>query len=108
MTTDTLRTVPLFESLNDEQAHGLCELLETIECQPNQVLFRAGDAGNAMYLIEQGRVDITMKATDGHEITIAELTRGDFFGEMAMLDGKSRSASATAMEESRVAILSRN
>jgi uncharacterized membrane protein len=108
MTTDTLRMVPLFESLNEEQARGLCELLETIECQPNQVLFRAGDAGNAMYLIEQGKVGITMKAADGHEITIAELMQGDFFGEMAMLDGKPRSANAVAMEISRVAILSRN
>lgn len=107
MTTNTLRTVPLFESLNEKGAAELCDLLETMDCRAEQTLFRAGDAGNAMYLIEQGQVRITVKATDGHEIDVAELGPGDFFGEMAMLDGQPRSANATAVEDSRLAILSR-
>jgi uncharacterized membrane protein len=107
MTTDTLRSVPLFESLSDEEARVLCEMLETVDCLPQQVLFRAGDAGNGMYLIEHGRISISMTAADGHEIAIAELAKGDFFGEMAMLDGQPRSAKATAIEPSRVASLSR-
>jgi CRP/FNR family cyclic AMP-dependent transcriptional regulator len=107
MTIDTLRNVPLFESLDDQAARDLCELLETVECQTNQTLFRAGDAGNAMYLIETGEVRISVKAADGNEITVAELSPGNFFGEMAMLDGQARSANATASEPSRLAILSR-
>lgn len=107
MTTNTLRTVPLFESLSDGEASALCELLETIDCLPYQVLFQAGDAGDGMYLIEQGKVSISMKAADGYDLTIAELGAGDFFGEMAMLDGQPRSARATALEPSRLAILSR-
>jgi uncharacterized membrane protein len=107
MTTDTLRTVPLFESLDEEAASELCDLLETVDCRAEQTLFRAGDAGNAMYLIERGQVRISMKAADGHELTVAELGPGDFFGEMAMLDGQPRSANATAVEEARLASLSR-
>jgi CRP/FNR family cyclic AMP-dependent transcriptional regulator len=107
MTTNTLRTVPLFESLNETGATELCDLLETMDCRAAQTLFRAGDAGNAMYLIEQGRVRINVKGADGHEINVAELGPGDFFGEMAMLDGQPRSASATAVEDSRLASLSR-
>jgi uncharacterized membrane protein len=107
MNADTLRTVPLFESLSDDEARALCEMLGTVDCLPQQVLFRAGDAGDGMYLIEQGKISISMTAADGHEITIAELGRGDFFGEMAMLDGQPRSARATAEETSRLAILSR-
>ena len=107
MTTDTLRTVPLFESLSESEAVTLVQLLESVDCLPQQVLFRAGDAGDGMYLIEQGKVSISMKAADGHELTIAELGAGDFFGEMAMLDGQPRSARATALEPSRLAILSR-
>jgi CRP/FNR family transcriptional regulator, cyclic AMP receptor protein len=107
MTTDTLRTVPLFESLSEDEATILCQYLETKDCNPEQVLFRAGDAGDGMYLIEDGKVSISMTAADGHEISIAELGKGDFFGEMAMLDGKPRSARATAIEPSRVAMLSR-
>jgi CRP/FNR family cyclic AMP-dependent transcriptional regulator len=107
MNTDTLRTVPLFESLSDEEARALCEMLETVDCLPQQVLFQAGDAGDGMYLIEEGKISISMKAADGNDLTIAELGRGDFFGEMAMLDGQPRSARATAAEMSRLAILSR-
>jgi uncharacterized membrane protein len=107
MTTDTLRTVPLFESLGDQAAATLCDLLESMDCRAEQTLFRAGDAGNAMYLIERGQVRISVKGADGHEINVAELGPGDFFGEMAMLDGQPRSANATALEDSRLAILSR-
>ncbi len=107
MTTDTLRAVPLFESLNDREATTLVDLLATVDCLPRQVLFKAGDAGDGMYLIERGKISISMTAADGHELTIAELGAGDFFGEMAMLDGQARSARATALEPSRLAILSR-
>jgi CRP/FNR family cyclic AMP-dependent transcriptional regulator len=108
MTIDNLRQVPLFESLDDDAAKQLCDLLETLDCEKQKVLFRAGEAGDAMYLIERGKVRISVDATDGRELTLTELGRGDFFGEMALLgDGQPRSANATASEESRLAVLSR-
>jgi len=107
MTIDDLRQVPLFESLDDEAAKQLCELLETLDCEVQKVLFRAGDAGDAMYIIERGKVRISVQATDGRELTLTELGRGDFFGEMALLDGQRRSASAVVAEEARLAVLSR-
>src|SRR5213596_2924660 len=107
MTIDALRHVPLFESLDDEAARKLCQLLEDIDCKAKTVLFRAGEEGNAMYLIERGTVRISVQATDGHEMTLAELGRGDFFGEMALLDGQRRSADAIVAEDSRLAVLSR-
>jgi CRP/FNR family transcriptional regulator, cyclic AMP receptor protein len=107
MTIDNLRQVPLFESLDDDAAMELCKLLETLDCEADKILFRAGDAGDAMYVIERGKVCICVQATDGHELTLAELGRGDFFGEMALLDGQRRSANAVVAEESRLAVLSR-
>src|SRR6266513_1347364 len=108
MTIDTLRQVPLFESLDDDAAKQLCELLETLDCEAQEVMFRAGDAGDAMYLIERGKVRICVQATDGHEVTLTELGRGDFFGEMALLlDGQRRSANAVVAEDARLAVLSR-
>jgi CRP/FNR family transcriptional regulator, cyclic AMP receptor protein len=107
MTIDTLRQVPLFESLDDEAAKKLCELLETLDCEAQKVLFRAGDAGDAMYLIERGKVRISVQATDGRELTLTELGRGDFFGEMALLNREPRSANAAVAEEARLAVLSR-
>ena len=107
MTIDTLRQVPLFESLDDEAAKELCELLEGLDCKAETFLVRAGDAGDAMYLIERGKVRICVRATDGHEVTLTELGRGDFFGEMALLDGQRRSADAVVAEDARLAVLSR-
>ncbi len=107
MNVETLRHVPLFESLDEEAAKALCELTETLDCMAQKVLFRAGEAGDAMYLIERGKVRISVQATDGHELTLVELGRGDFFGEMALLDGQRRSANAIVVEEARLAVLSR-
>jgi CRP/FNR family transcriptional regulator, cyclic AMP receptor protein len=107
MTIDTLRHVPLFESLDDETARKLCQLLESIDCKAETSLFRSGDEGDAMYLIERGKVRICVQATDGRDMTLTELGRGDFFGEMALLDGQRRSADAIVAEDARLAVLSR-
>src|SRR5881396_1927587 len=107
MTIDTLRHVPLFESLDDETARKLCQLLESIDCKANTSLFHAGDEGDAMYLIERGKVRICVQGTDGRDMTLTELGRGDFFGEMALLDGQRRSADAIVAEDARLAVLSR-
>src|SRR6266699_2147711 len=107
MTIDTLRHVPLFESLDDEAARQLCGLLETRDCKAETFLCRSGDEGDAMYIIERGKVRICVQATDGREVTLTELDRGDFFGEMALLDGQRRSANAVVAEDARLAVLSR-
>jgi len=107
MTIDTLRQVPLFESLDDEAARKLCQLLESTDCKAETSLFRAGDEGDAMYLIERGKVRICVQATDGREIVLTELGCGDFFGDMALLDGQRRSADAIVAEDARLAVLSR-
>jgi CRP/FNR family cyclic AMP-dependent transcriptional regulator len=107
MNVETLRQVPLFESLDLGATHELCELLENLDCKAGAILFRAGDDGDAMYLIEHGKVRICVRTKDGHEVTLTELGRGDFFGEMALLDGKPRSADARVSENARLAVLSR-
>jgi CRP/FNR family cyclic AMP-dependent transcriptional regulator len=107
MNIETLRQVPLFESLDNEAAHELCELLESIDRKAGALLFRAGDEGDAMYLIEEGKVRIYVQAKDGHEVTLTELGRGDFFGEMVLFDGQRRSADARVAEDARLAVLSR-
>src|SRR5438046_9581874 len=107
MTVDTRRPVPLFESLDNGAAEELCHLLESLECKAGATLFRAGDQGEAMYLIERGKVRICVRTTDGHEVTLTELQYGDFFGEMALLDGQRRSADAIVAQDARLAVLSR-
>ncbi len=107
MTLEAIRSVPLFGSLDDEAAGDLRNLLSVREVPHGAALFRAGDQGDAMYLIESGRVRITISDDDQKEIVLAELAQGDFFGEMAIIDGKQRSADATVSEDARLAVLSR-
>jgi len=108
MTLDALRSVPLFASLDDEAAGELRDLLRIRDVADGVALFRAGDDGDAMYLIESGRVRIAITDDDKKTITLAELAQGDFFGEMAIIDGKQRSADAIVSEAARLAILSRD
>lgn len=107
MTLEAIRSVPLFASLDDEAAVELRNLLDVRIMPRGTLIFRAGDTGDAMYLIERGRVRISVTDDDEQEITLAELARGDFFGEMTIIDGKSRSADATVIEDARFAVLSR-
>jgi len=108
MTLDAIRSVPLFASLDDEAAIELRNLLQTRTVANGTNLFRAGDQGDAMYLIESGRVRIALTDDDDKELVLAELAQGDFFGEMAIIDGKQRSADATVTEDARLAVLSRD
>ena len=102
-----LRGVPLFAALDDAAVEELVSYLHPLELKAGSSLFRVGDAGDAMFFIESGRVRITVTDADGREIILASLGRGDFFGEMAMLDGHGRSADATVTEDSRLAVLTR-
>jgi CRP/FNR family transcriptional regulator, cyclic AMP receptor protein len=107
MTLESLRSVPLFASLDDSAAIELRNLLSDKIVPRNTRLFRQGEKGNAMYLIESGKVRISIHDDDKQELTLAELAQGDFFGEMSIIDGRQRSADAQVIEDARLAILSR-
>jgi len=108
MTLEAIRSVPLFASLDDEAATLLRNLLTVQEVTAGTSLFSSGDQGNAMYLIEHGGVRISVRDKDNREITLADLARGDFFGEMSIIDGKPRSADASVTADGRLAVLSRD
>jgi CRP/FNR family transcriptional regulator, cyclic AMP receptor protein len=108
MTLEALRSVPLFASLDDDAARDLRNLLSEKTVTQNTRLFRQGETGDAMYLIESGRVRISIHDDEKQEVILAELAQGDFFGEMSLIDGRQRSADAHVIEDSRLAVLSRN
>lgn len=107
MTVEAIRSVPLFASLSDDAAHELMTLLKSRVVTAGTSLFRAGELGDAMYLIQSGRVRIAVHDAEGKEIVLAELAQGDFFGEMAIIDGKQRSADAAVIEDAHLSVLSR-
>lgn len=74
------------------------EIKATDTYNSGDIIFREGDAANAMYVICSGTVEIT-KEKDGKKISLAKLSKGSIFGEMALIDRAPRSATVTAIEE---------
>jgi uncharacterized membrane protein len=107
LTLEAIRSVTLFASLHDAAAQELLTLLQGRHITSGTALFRAGDQGDSMYLIQSGRVRIAVNDDEGKQIVLAELAQGDFFGEMAIIDGKQRSADASVIEDAQLAVLSR-
>jgi CRP-like cAMP-binding protein len=66
-----------------------------------EIIFKEGDEGDRMYVIQSGRVQITKKTSSG-DLTIATLGKGEIFGEMALFDRLPRSATAAALDEARI------
>src|SRR5574340_1121142 len=104
---NVLKRIPFFASLSDNDHQDLARLLRRKSVGRGEVLFRQGDEGTALYIILQGRIKISVsRRTD--KVTLAILGKGEFLGEMALLDGMPRSADATAVEDSHLYALNRN
>ena len=99
MTLEALRSVPLFASLDDNAAIELRSLLTVENVSSGSRLFHKGDSGDAMFLIESGRVHISINDEDGQEVTLARHRPGTVLGEMSVFDDQPRSASAQAMAD---------
>ena len=82
------------------------ETLNKTFVEKDQVIFREGDPGEAVYLVETGSVGI-FKTVEGEEIQLATMKEGELFGEMAIIDGSDRMAHAVALEDSVIVTLPR-
>ncbi len=102
-----LRSCALFRAVDDEALALVAASLRTRRFRRNEVIFHAGDPGDSLFIVESGSVKIVLASSEGEEAIIATLHRGDFFGELAVLDGAERSASAVAFEPTEVYTLSR-
>jgi CRP/FNR family transcriptional regulator, cyclic AMP receptor protein len=102
-----LRRIPLFEELEDNEIANIKELIQTRIYKKNNVILLEEDFGDTLFVINTGSVKITRINEDGKEVILSILRDGEFFGEMSILDGESRSANVIAMEDSEVLILKR-
>lgn len=94
---DILRRIPIFRLLEDNDLTELAKSLRRNTFAPGELLLRQGDPGDSMYFVLTGRVGITYRAPDGIEQPLATFDSGDFFGEVSLLTGERRGATATAM-----------
>ncbi len=77
-----------------------------VEYEPNEFVFKQGDSGDLMYLVQAGEVEV-LQDLGGHENQIAVLERGDFFGEMAVLDQEPRTHSVRTLSDAKLVKIDR-
>lgn len=100
--SSVLSKIPVFEGLGKGEIRRLERLVHLRRYREGEVIFRERQPGVGMYIIKSGRVSIRQRMADGQERELSTLSAGDFFGELALLDEKPRSASAIAMEPSEM------
>jgi len=105
--TGSLRQVPFLQSLTEVQLTQLVERGQRQSIAAGQVLFHKGDAGHCLYALLAGQVQIYLQDDHGHTVVLSDLKAGDVFGEMALLDGGVRSASAISRSPGALFILER-
>lgn len=93
-----LNDLPLFASLRPNELALLAEAVDQRSLPVGAVLFKAGDPGQAMFVVMTGSVEISVTDHAGQKIVLSICEKGDAFGELAMLDEGPRSATATALE----------
>lgn len=103
-----LKGVPLFEGLDEAHLEALAQVTASRRFPKGVTIFFEGDRGDALYIVRVGYVKIYRVAEDGREKTLALLSNGEFFGEMALLDEEPRSAVAETLESTTLYILHRN
>ena len=96
-TIERLRTIPCFSTLEVAHLRVLATNLGTQTFERGETLFHQGSQGSVLYVILVGQVRIFTVSEAGHELSVTIFRTGDFLGELALLDGQPRSASAVAM-----------
>ena len=102
-----LRINPFFRDLGPSIIDRLAGLCTIRRLDAGEVLFQKGDAGDALYGVRRGQIRIESGTAEGHRITLNALGAGDLFGEIALLDGQSRTADAVAVETTELFTLRR-
>lgn len=99
--TQLLAAVPLFERFDEEERQLLASQLDEVEFQAGQLIFRRADPGGAIFIVASGEVEVFIEDSTGERIVFETVKAGQFFGELSLLDGESRSASAQALQPTR-------
>lgn len=104
---DFLANVPIFSDLDNETLQKVVKSGVIQSFKKNSVILSEEDSGSALFVIVEGKVKISRSSNDDKEVILALLNESDFFGEMSLLDGMTRSATVTAVEDSKLFMIQR-
>jgi len=105
--TDFLLYVPIFSELPMETIESIAKVGTRRTYKKDNLILMEEDTGGALFVIIYGKVKVSRSSSDGKEVILSILGESDFFGEMALLDGQSRSANVVALEDSELFIIRR-
>jgi CRP-like cAMP-binding protein len=105
---DFLKYVPIFSDLSENTLDKISKLGMRKSFTKDSVVLFEHETGSALFVIIQGKLKVSRVSDDGKEVILTILSESDFFGEMAILDGLTRSANVTAMEDSELFIIQRS
>jgi CRP/FNR family cyclic AMP-dependent transcriptional regulator len=104
---EILAEVPLFALLDDQERAALADRLEVVTFVAGHVVFNRGDPGDALYVVRKGVVEMWFKNDTGERLVLETARPGDFFGELSLLDGGPRTASALVKEDVEALVIDR-
>lgn len=107
MDIEVLKNIPIFSELSDRDLQKVSQVASKQRYHKDNLILIEEEVGSTMFIILSGRVKISRITDDGREVILSILSEGDFFGEMALLDGQTRSANVTAIEESELMVIRR-
>jgi CRP-like cAMP-binding protein len=102
---NSLKSIPLFMDLTKRDLTSLVKIIHNRKFIAGEFIFREGDPGIGLYIIREGEVEIERENNNSIINTLATFSKGDFFGELALVDGEKRSASAIAKTECTVSVI---
>lgn len=94
-----LADIPLFQLLDEQERATLAGQLDVVTLHVGDILFKIGDPGDALYVVRSGELEVFFKNDTGERIVLSRPRAGDVIGELAMLDGGARTASAQVTED---------
>jgi len=106
--SEFLAYVPIFSELSDATLKTIEKVGSKKMFIKNDVILMEDEVGSALFVIISGKVKVSRSSNDGREVILAILSESDFFGEMAILDGQTRSATVIAIEDSELFLIQRN
>ena len=99
--------VTLFRDVTAKYLEQIIDDFSILHAAKNEVIIVQEDTSADLYLILRGKVKVTLMGEEGEEYILTDLHRGDYFGEMSLIDGKPRCATVVAVEDSTFAVLKR-
>ncbi|MGE3727261.1 MAG: sensor histidine kinase [Candidatus Sericytochromatia bacterium] len=106
--SEVLKSVPFFDHFTDAQIEDLVHMGRPLQTEADQVLFQMGDLADSLYVILSGYVRVYGKDPDGKPVELSTLRKGQFFGELALVDGGTRSATVRTGEASEFYVIDRS